>query len=288
MKRQIPFVFIILVALLFFALPVQAGGWAVITLSELPTQVVAGEPLTIEFAVRQHGVELTSNFGSPTVHARHAETGERLTVEGKRTTRQGYFTAELLFPQSGTWNWSIDIFNDPDFAQTMPPLNVQAGGVSASAPRAAAVSLPLVLGMIGLVAAVGSGAVFFATRARWALGVGLAGILLTVVGLASAVRQPVAAATALPPSSTSQVELGKALFLAKGCVVCHTHVEARAGYTGIQTDIGPDLTDTKLPAEYLSIWLKDPAAIKPETKMPNLELKESEMDALVAFLTVNQ
>ena len=38
-----------------FAIPAFAGGWAVITLDELPTNVVAGEPLTIGFTVLQHG-----------------------------------------------------------------------------------------------------------------------------------------------------------------------------------------------------------------------------------------
>ena len=37
------------------AIPVFAGGWAVITLDEIPTGVVAGEPLTIGFTVLQHG-----------------------------------------------------------------------------------------------------------------------------------------------------------------------------------------------------------------------------------------
>ena len=37
------------------AIPAFAGGWAIITLDELPTGVVAGEPLTIGFTVLQHG-----------------------------------------------------------------------------------------------------------------------------------------------------------------------------------------------------------------------------------------
>ena len=40
---------------LTLALPVFAGGWAVITLDELPMNVVAGESLGIGFTVRQHG-----------------------------------------------------------------------------------------------------------------------------------------------------------------------------------------------------------------------------------------
>ena len=36
---------------LVLAIPVLAGGWAVITLDELPTNVAAGEPVKIGFTV---------------------------------------------------------------------------------------------------------------------------------------------------------------------------------------------------------------------------------------------
>jgi cytochrome c1 len=34
-------------------------------------------------------------------------------------------------------------------------------------------------------------------------------------------------------------------------------------------------------------WLHDPVKIRPETKMPNLNLTEAEIDALIAFLKPN-
>ena len=288
MNRRILLPLIVLIAMLILVIPAQAGGWAVFTLEELPSQVVAGEPLTIEFAVRQHGVHLTSSFGTPAVYAKHAETGERLTFEVQRTAQEGYFTAELLFPQDGTWTWSIGWAQDSGYAQTMPPLRVQTSGSLMATPRPGAVSAPLVLGMIGLMVVVGSGVVLFSTRSRWVLGVGLAGILLAIVGLAGAVQQPASAAMDIPYSYGSQVELGKALFQAKGCVVCHTHAEGREGFNGLRTNVGPELTDTALPPEYLRVWLKDPSAVKPETQMPTLGLDDVEIDALVAFLTAQQ
>lgn len=53
---------------LLVVFPVFAGGWAVITLDELPSGVVADEPLTIGFTVLQHGITPMTNL-EPTVTA---------------------------------------------------------------------------------------------------------------------------------------------------------------------------------------------------------------------------
>lgn len=284
MKRSITIILALFVLLLIGITPVQAGGWAVVTLQNLPDQVNAGEPFPIEFAVRQHGIHLTSLFGTPIIYATHVETGETLSLDTEKTTREGYFTADLLFPQPGTWTWSIGVFGVPNMAQNMPPLTVVPGDASFS--PAPLVSMPLVLGMIGLMAVVGAGVAYFATRTRWVLGLGVAGLVLTIVGLTGGVQPSAAAATVQsPPVVVPSVELGKALFVAKGCVVCHMQAEARMGFTGIQTDVGPNLTHTQLTTDYLRVWLKDPSSVKPETEMPNLELKETEIEALAMFLT---
>ena len=285
MKRKITLLIVVLTSLFLLTIPAQAGGWAVITLDELPGQVRAGEPFTIRFAVRQHGVALTSSFGTPTILAAHPETGLVLTFESSKTKEEGYFTSEISLPETGTWNWKVDIFNNPSSAQTMPPLEVQAAGGSATAPRLSGVSFPMGVAVLGLGLVIFAGVIFYNTRTRWAFGIGLAGIILTIAGWVGSGQQPVAAAANIPEPYVSPAELGKALFQAKGCVVCHYHAVGRNGYTGIQTDIGPNLTGTKLPADYLRVWLKDPSAVKPETQMPNLNLKETEIEALAAFLT---
>lgn len=63
-----PIVLALLLSLVF-AVPVCAGGWAVITLDELPTGVVAGEPFTIGFTVLQHGRTPMTDL-EPTVTAK--------------------------------------------------------------------------------------------------------------------------------------------------------------------------------------------------------------------------
>ena len=83
-------------------------------------------------------------------------------------------------------------------------------------------------------------------------------------------------------SSAGAVAEGRALFLAKGCPSCHQHDDAgtEPGFIGI----GPDLTNYQPDPEFVRRWLRDPQAVRPTTFMPNLELKEAEIDALIAFL----
>jgi hypothetical protein len=46
----------------------------------------------------------------------------------------------------------------------------------------------------------------------------------------------------------------------------------------------PDLSTYSAHPEVLFIRLKDPVAAKSDAKMPNLELKETEIEALIAFI----
>ncbi len=50
-------------------------------------------------------------------------------------------------------------------------------------------------------------------------------------------------------------------------------------------DMGaPDLSKFSASPEALHLRLKDPASVKSDTMMPNLELKETEIEALIAFI----
>ncbi len=99
---------------------VSAGGWAVLTLSELPTQIVKDEPITVEFAVRQHG-ETLIDWLSPMVKAVHSTSDQTVSVNATMTEEIGYYSAVLLFPEAGQWRWSIDTaFQE----YMMPPLSI--------------------------------------------------------------------------------------------------------------------------------------------------------------------
>lgn len=102
-------------------------------------------------------------------------------------------------------------------------------------------------------------------------------VLLSAAALAAFVPAPSHAAATDAPGGR-----GAALFQEKGCVGCH----ALRGQGG---DVGPSLDDvsSRLRAEYIYQWLRDPQAIKPATTMPNLHLTDDERAELVFFLLDN-
>lgn len=96
--------------------------------------------------------------------------------------------------------------------------------------------------------------------------------------------------TAQVASPAGSVEEGKAIFISKPCIGCHT-VE---GIPQAQGQAGPDLThqagrpliaDTLTRTdENMRKWLSDPAAVKSGVLMPKPNLTDDEMDDLIAFL----
>jgi len=273
---------LMIVAVLAIAAPASAGGWAVVTLDQLPAQVVAGEPLTIGFMVRQHGRTPVDGL-TPRVTATRAGINESFTVTAKAQGDIGHYAVALTFPSTGTWNWTIDAFS---FAQPMPPLTVVAAASWSSAGAGASSPLPLVAGVVGLLGVAGALLISMRTRNRWVLALVAVAALVSVTGFVSAAgeRARVAPLVGQPVSS----EFGQALFIAKGCVVCHQHDavrEARKEFADFS--VGPNLTHRELDPEYLRRWLKDPSAIRPDTFMPTLGLSDDEIEALVSFLTVN-
>ena len=99
----------------------------------------------------------------------------------------------------------------------------------------------------------------------------------------------------LPASSTSTTSttstprtataaMGRALFTAKGCAMCHTHRRAVSSAADCCTSVGPDLTDYTNDPAFLQRWLANPRAVKPGTQMPDLNLSETEIEDLIAFL----
>ena len=126
---------------------------------------------------------------------------------------------------------------------------------------------------------------------------------LLLLALSFVARRPTGAAVATLPAATAAptpalapAELGRALFQAKGCTSCHQHaglaisrVETRAA---ADLDLGeavgaPDLTHYRPDPAFVRQWLRDPAAVRPDTQMPNLRLSDEEIEALLAFLQTN-
>jgi cytochrome c oxidase subunit 2 len=92
------------------------------------------------------------------------------------------------------------------------------------------------------------------------------------------------------PATSATVQAGRQQFLADQCSSCHMIRGA-----GASSLVGPDLThlasrSTLAGAEipnrptWLAAWLRNPQAIKPGTRMPDLGLSGTQVNELVAYL----
>ena len=284
-KWQPTTVLLLMFGLFFLANSVQAGGWATLTLSELPEEVVAERPFTIEFLLLQHGrTPLSGEDIFTEIRAVHPASGEQITVPAEPGKEPGFYTAILTFPQAGEWQWEIEAFTA---VYTMPPLTVNELAVAASdvGGGETAVAWQLILGWA---ATLGAGALL-ALWARQRSQLRLAGaVLLALVSLAGfglywQMPQPVQAGndTAVVPAIAPEA-MGEALFVAKGCIQCHINDNVTIAKNMVQ--LGPDITFVKRPPQYVQNWLADPSALKADTQMPNLHLSKAEINRLVAFL----
>lgn len=122
------------------------------------------------------------------------------------------------------------------------------------------------------------------------------GIVLSAFVIANSLQaaprapQNVTSAPKVVPALNA-VAQGRALFVAKGCFICHRHAaftQERAALGDFYFEDVPNLSQVQADPQYLSRWLANPQEIKPNTEMPDLNLSAEEIGALVAFLTQNQ
>jgi cytochrome c2 len=265
---------------MLFASVTQAGGWAVITLDDLPRQIVAKQPFTMGFTVRQHGRTFRDDL-APLVRFDRADSRDSFTVSAQREGGSGHYVASVTFPSDGQWSWRVDIEQFGMMTQPLPTLAVMAVASTNPANNPA----PMLAGLIGSIGALGALLFWLRTRARPAVAIAALGVLIALLGFASS---SATSAVATQAAQSDPIERGKALFLAKGCAMCHMHDVVKASVSDyVSVEMGPNLTHRSLSAEYLRLWLTDPQTLKPTTEMPNLNLKSDEIEALIAFLTSN-
>jgi mono/diheme cytochrome c family protein len=82
-----------------------AGGWAVVTLKDVPEYMVAGKSLSLTYAVRQHGVHLTPGLAG-WIEARDAG-GVVVKAKASPAADTGYYLATLTLPTPGTWTLTV-------------------------------------------------------------------------------------------------------------------------------------------------------------------------------------
>jgi mono/diheme cytochrome c family protein len=192
----------------FLLVPVvaaYAGGWAVITVEELPDYVRAGQPVPVTFTVRQHGRAFLSGLRADVAARAGNLTTKAATTAGSES---GQYTATLTFPQPGEWAITIHSGFMNSMITLLPMKAIEAGTPS--------------------------------------------------------------------PAPLPEMERGRRLFVAKGCVTCHVRSDVKASGS---VAAGPDLTGKRYPPEFLAQVLA-----KGGSQMPNLNLKQQEIASLVAFI----
>lgn len=95
-----------LLALCALATPAVAGGWVVITLDTLPTEMRASQPISLGFMVRQHGTRPTHDV-EPRLTATNTTSGEEIEFLARREGELGHYVVDVTFPNTGTWNIEI-------------------------------------------------------------------------------------------------------------------------------------------------------------------------------------
>lgn len=113
------------------------GGWAVITVKDVPSALTIGTPNEIAFTIRQHGEEPMHGL-SPVVEARTGSLFGGTTVQAAATPGRvrGEYVASLTVPSAGDWRVTIKSGFGPSNLQLLP---IRAG--TAAAARAAAADL---------------------------------------------------------------------------------------------------------------------------------------------------
>jgi hypothetical protein len=283
MKTKITGIALTILLALMFTVPAFAGGWATITLDEYPTDVVAGEEFQIGFTILQHGVTPVRGI-TPIISGQLTGAKESISVMAVEEGEPGHYVASLNFPKAGEWSWKIDSFG----VQVMPDLSVAEPAVAQTETEPSPVTNLPVSSMLvsGLgIASVLIGLFAMKTKNLWALALVLIGLIVSGVGFVSAAGQASVKSEAQVPvmDATSQVDFGRDLFVAKGCLTCHSHVETNQ-FREFGVEAGPDLTNFSAAPEYLRMRLKDPKSVKSDSKMPQLALTEAEIEALIVFI----
>ena len=85
---------------------VEAGGWVVITLRDLPDQVVVGKPVTLTYSVRQHGRHLLDNL-TGRIEARAGV--DVVQAAAAPASEPGDYSVTLTLPYAG--DWTVDILS---------------------------------------------------------------------------------------------------------------------------------------------------------------------------------
>jgi mono/diheme cytochrome c family protein len=107
------------------------GGWAVVSVDDLPEYLVAGKPVAVSFMVRQHAVTPLNGL-KPIITLKSGDTETSIPANW---TERGRYSAMITAPRAGEWTIKIHSgFMNAE--RTLLPIRAIAAG--AAAPRALA------------------------------------------------------------------------------------------------------------------------------------------------------
>ncbi len=133
----------------FFVPGAAAGGWASAAVVDELAPAVAGEPFTVRFVVRAHGMvghELEDMRTS--VQFTHRESKQVVKAAGEDTADPKVYAATVTLPASGGWKWTVVIHNylsDQTIDSPMPTLTVTETGQPAATGSARASGMTTVV-----------------------------------------------------------------------------------------------------------------------------------------------
>ena len=106
------------------------GGWAIVTMDDVPDFAEAGKPLPLSFMVRQHGAEPMKGI-RPTLEARSGATVVR--ADARPGTTAGQYVATLALSQPGDWTLTVNSGHGASKV-TLLPIQVVPAGARPPAP----------------------------------------------------------------------------------------------------------------------------------------------------------
>ncbi len=108
---------------------VAFGGWASVTIEDLPDYLVASQPTTLNFTIRQHGMSLLGGL-KPRVEARSG--GRVVDVAAVPAKSEGRYTAVLTVPATGEWTVTVHTGFGNNRSALLPLAAVEAGKAPAA------------------------------------------------------------------------------------------------------------------------------------------------------------
>jgi len=139
----------ILVVLVALPLAASAGGWALTSFDEMPTEFAAGETYGLSYTILQHG-KTPVDVGSTSVLV--TDSGGKVTeFEATSTGEVGRYTVQVTFPESGTFTWQVS--QGPFQAHDLGSVDVAAGSTIAASSLTSTllpIAFALVIGLLGV------------------------------------------------------------------------------------------------------------------------------------------